>query len=80
MGSQRGNAWAYALKQLRQLRKSGLSIEPSLEKLDDLESEIYSCLKSYKETFSKEYKDTTPYFIKGKRYKQKDISEYFSQK
>ncbi len=67
------NAWAYALKQLRQLRKSGLSIEPSLEKLDDLLSEIYSCLRSYEEFFSKEYKNTTPYFTKGKSYKQKDI-------
>ncbi len=73
-------AWAYALKQLRRLRKDGLSIEPSLEKLDELQSEIYSCLTSYEETFSKKYKIVSPYFTKGKKFKKKDIGEYFQPK
>jgi len=73
-------AWAYALKQIRRFRKEGLNIEPNLEKLDELQSEIYNCLASYEETFSKEYKDATLYFTKGKKFKKKDIDEYFNQK
>lgn len=60
-------AWAYALRQLRRLRRMGFNIETGLERLEDLESEIYSCLSSYDEFFSKEYKDQSKYFTKGKR-------------
>ena len=67
------NAWAYALKQLRKLRREGFVIEPNLKNFEEIESEIYSCLATYDEFFSKEYKDQSQYFTKGKKFKAKNI-------
>lgn len=71
-------AWAYALRQVRRFRKEGLGLEPSFKKLIELQSEIYSCLTSYEETFLREYKDATSYFTKGRKFKRKDVNGYFS--
>lgn len=59
--------------------KKNLVIEPTLEKLDELQSEIYSCLSTYEEIFSKKYKDTTPYFMKGKKLREKILAKYYSK-
>lgn len=63
------DAWAYAWKTLRQLKKKGLILEPDF-KLADFKSKIYSYLESYEKHFKKKLKTRGKYFTKGKKFKR----------